>query len=217
MILQKILETAQSYHATLVAVSKTKPIEDVMKVYDQGQRDFGENRVQELVSKYEIMPKDIHWHMIGTLQKNKVKAIVPFIYLIHSADNLDLILTIQKEAAKIERHISILIQFHIAEEETKQGFLVTEIDTLMTELGQQDLSHVQIVGVMGMATFTDDQHKVRAEFAKLANAYKYMKSNYFENQDGFAHVSMGMSGDYLIALQEGSTMIRVGSAIFGGR
>ncbi len=213
----EILKKVTEYQATLVAVSKTKPNAVIMPIYDLGQRHFGENRVQELVDKYESLPKDIHWHMIGSLQKNKVKYIAPFIHLIHSVDSPELFETIQKEATKANRTIDVLLQVHIAREETKQGFEAREIELFLQNLTSAQSSHVHIVGLMGMATFTNDTAVVTEEFRSLKSTFDNLKGSYFQDAPRFEHISMGMSGDYEIALEEGSTMVRVGSAIFGNR
>lgn len=199
-------------NVTLVAVSKTKPVEAIQELYDAGQLEFGENKVQELVSKYEVLPKDIKWHLIGHLQKNKVKYIAEFVYMIHSVDNLDLLKEINKQASKHNRIISCLLQIKIAEEESKFG--------MEAELAQEILSdykikfpNVEIIGLMGMATFTDDEIQIRNEFKQLNSIF-----NSFKIQNSkFKILSIGMSGDYKIAVEEGSTMVRVGSSIFGTR
>ncbi|MBW7869174.1 MAG: YggS family pyridoxal phosphate-dependent enzyme [Brumimicrobium sp.] len=201
----------------LVAVSKTKPNEMILEAYHAGQRIFGENRVQELVPKYEELPKDIQWHMIGHLQTNKVKFIVPFVSLIHGVHKWELLKEINKEAAKINRVVEVLIQFHIAEEETKFGFDFEEAKEMLESEEFHDLQHIQIRGVMGMATFTEDIDKVRDEFRTLHNYFQVFKSHFFKFNDQFNIISMGMSGDYQIAIEEGSNMVRVGSAIFGTR
>lgn len=214
-MLSTLQNTCKAHRAKLVAVSKTKPNAMISELYDLGQRVFGENRVQELVEKHESLPKDIHWHMIGHLQKNKVKYIAPFISLIHSVDNLSLLQTIDKEAKKNERVISVLLQMKIATEETKFGSSIDEVRSLVTE--SFHLDNVNVCGVMGMATFTDHLEQVRSEFKLLKASFDELKEQYYSDDDGFAEVSMGMSGDYKIALEEGSTMIRVGSLLFGSR
>lgn len=201
----------------LIAVSKTYPVEMVMEAYHAGQRHFGENRVQEVCSKYEVAPKDIHWHLIGQLQRNKVKYIVPFIYMIHSVDSVRLLDAIEAEAIKIQRKINVLLQVHIAQEETKSGFSSQELlDWLRTDLYKK-YTHIQFCGLMGMATFTDDEELVRQEFRSLAQLFKKLKDLYFSTDDHFKEISMGMSGDAQIAMEEGSTMLRIGTAIFGSR
>lgn len=201
-----------SANATLVAVSKTKPAEAVMELYRVGHLDFGENKVQELLAKYEALPKDIRWHLIGHLQRNKVKYIAPFVHLIHSVDSENLLREIDKQAAKNERRISCLIQIHIAEEESKFGMSEEEAEQILKNY-KTDYPNVEIQGLMGMATFTEDENRIRKEF-------KYLKSLFdqFKIQNSEIRIlSMGMSGDYKIALEEGSNMIRVGSSIFGER
>ena len=201
----------------LVAVSKTKPAEVVMEAYLHGQRAFGENKVQEMVWKYGELPKDIEWHLIGHLQTNKVKYIAPFVHLIHGVDSFKLLKTIDAEVKKVNRIIPCLLQFHIAEEETKFGF---SIDEALEMLGSDEfgnLKNIRISGVMGMATFTDDESRIRKEFAHLKAIFERLKMEYFTENSDFAEISMGMSGDYLIAVEEGSTMVRIGSTIFGER
>ncbi|MBE9468775.1 MAG: YggS family pyridoxal phosphate-dependent enzyme [Bacteroidetes bacterium] len=201
----------------LVAVSKTKPVEDILEAYNGGYRIFGENKVQELSNKFEVLPKDIEWHMIGHLQSNKVKFIAPFVSLIHAVDNYKLLKTINKEALKNNRIINCLLQIHIAKEETKFGFSLDEVSQMLEKEEASSLTNVNIIGVMGMATFTDDNDVVGSEFQYLANCLKELKSKYFNNKPDFKELSMGMSGDYKIAVEKGSTIIRVGSSIFGGR
>lgn len=202
---------------TLVAVSKTKPIEAIQQMYDQGQRVFGENRVQELEEKYLALPKDIQWHLIGHLQKNKVKYIAPFVSMIHSVDSLELLEIINKEAAKSDRIISVLLQFYIAKEDTKFGLSESEGLALLDQLVEKPLTHIKICGVMGMASFSDDTALVRLEFRNLKSIFTKLKDKYFGMDDAFKEISMGMSGDYELAIEEGSTMVRIGSALFGSR
>ncbi len=201
----------------LVAVSKTKPDEDLMVAYDAGQRIFGENKVQELTGKAERLPKDIQWHMIGHLQTNKVKYIAPFVSLIHAVDSIKLLKTINKEALKNNRVIPCLLQMHIAEESEKFGFKPEDIEQLSQETVFSELKNIRICGVMGMATFTEDQTQIRREFALLKNIFDRLKNSTFSEQEDFATISMGMSGDYPIAIEEGSNMVRIGSTIFGAR
>lgn len=201
----------------LVAVSKTKPIDAILEKYNQGQRIFGENKVQELVAKYEGLPKDIEWHLIGHLQTNKVKYIAPFVSLIHSVDSLKLLKEVNKEAKKNNRVINCLLQFHIAQEETKYGLNLEEVKILLESEEFIQMENVSVVGIMGMASFSDDENQVRDEFRILENTFSILKSHYFKFNDNFKEISMGMSGDYKIAIEEGSTMIRVGSLIFGNR
>ncbi len=202
---------------TLIAVSKTKPIDAIQQMYDQGQRVFGENRVQEMEEKYLALPKDIQWHLIGHLQKNKVKYIAPFVSMIHSVDSLELLEIINKEAAKTDRVISVLLQFYIAKEDTKFGLSEAEGLALLDQLVQRPLTNIKICGVMGMASFSDDKALVRSEFRNLKNIFNQLKNKYFAADDAFKEVSMGMSGDYELAIEEGSTMVRIGSALFGSR
>lgn len=202
---------------TLVAVSKTKPLELLKEAYAAGQRHFGENRVQELEEKYNALPKDICWHMIGHLQSKKVKTIAPFVHLIHGVDSFKLLAEINKQALKNNRTIDCLLQFFIAQEETKFGF---DLDEALEMLGSNEfaaLKNIRLVGIMGMATFTDDTDQIRTEFKTLASYFDQLKSTHFSNEPSFKEISMGMSGDYAIAIEEGSTMVRIGSAIFGGR
>jgi pyridoxal phosphate enzyme (YggS family) len=204
-------------HVTLVAVSKTKPVSAIEEAYAAGQRHYGENKVQELVEKAEQLPKDIHWHLIGHLQSNKVKYIAPFVALIHSVDSLKLLLEINRQAAKKNRVIPVLLQFHIAQEETKFGFSLEEVLELLNSEEFKNLGNIRIDGVMGMASFTDDEAQIRKEFKLLKTYFDELKSTFFNEKNYFSICSMGMSGDYLIAIEEGSTMIRVGSSIFGSR
>ena len=192
---------------TLVAVSKTKPVNDLLDAYHAGQRDFGENKIQEMASKWEQLPKDIHWHMIGHVQTNKVKYMAPFVHTIHAIDSLKLLKEIQKQAHKNDRVIECLIQIRIAEEETKFGLPESELDELLEVA--KNFSNVTIKGLMGMATFTTNNDQIRNEFKQLAACFK--------RHSDFETLSMGMSGDFPIAIEEGATMIRVGSKIFGER
>ena len=202
---------------TLIAVSKTKPIEDIKGLYDDGQRYFGENKVQELVQKYEQLPKDIKWHMIGHLQTNKVKYIAPFVSLIHSVDSFKLLEEIDKQAKKNDRIIDCLLQFHIAMEETKFGLDENEAKVILDSDDFKKLHNIRINGVMGMASYADDKELIRMEFKNLKNIFDRLKSTYFSNVDSFNELSMGMSSDFEIAIEEGSTMVRVGSLLFGSR
>ncbi len=196
-----------SANITLVAVSKTKPVEDILELYKLGQRDFGENYVQELVDKHVLLPRDIRWHFIGHLQSNKVKYNAPFVHLIHGVDSLKLLKEINKEAGKNNRVIDVLLQVYIAQEETKFGLDEDELKTVMQE--SVNLNHVKIKGLMGMASFSDDLQKVRGEFSNLKTI--------FDRHTQFSVLSMGMSGDYKMAVEEGSTMVRIGSLLFGAR
>lgn len=202
---------------TLVAVSKTKPAEAILDAYTAGQREFGENKVQELVGKYELLPKDIHWHLIGHLQSNKVKYIAPFVHLIHSVDSLKLLAEINKQALKCNRVIDCLLQFHVATEETKFGLNETEAIELLNSEEYKSMKNIRIVGIMGMASFTDNIDLIHKEFQSLKSTFEVLKATHFQGNDFFKEISMGMSGDYPIAVEEGSTMIRVGSTIFGSR
>ena len=214
--LSKILEGIPS-HVKLVAVSKTKPNEDILKAYSTGFQIFGENKAQELNRKYLELPKDIEWHFIGHMQTNKVKYIAPFVSLVHSVDSFKLLKEINKQAKKNDRMIDCLLQFHIATEATKFGFDLEEIYGILDLKEYQELKNIRICGVMGMATYTSDLTVVRNEFRKLKNIFESLKSKYFVQDESFKEISMGMSGDYEIAIEEGSTLVRVGSAIFGER
>lgn len=216
MSIKKQLQELKSVlpkQVTLVAVSKTKPVQDLMKAYDVGQRIFGENKVQEMVEKYQQMPKDIQWHMIGHVQRNKVKYMAPFVDLIHGVDSLKLLSEINKQALKNNRCINGLLQIKIAAEDSKFGMTKNDAIQLMKSSEFKNLKNIKIKGVMGMATFTDDQNKIRKEFETLKSTFSELKSI----QDSMHIISMGMSGDYPLAIECGSTMIRVGSYIFGAR
>lgn len=216
MSIKKQLQELKSVlpkQVTLVAVSKTKPVQDLMKAYDVGQRIFGENKVQEMVEKYQQMPKDIQWHMIGHVQRNKVKYMAPFVDLIHGVDSLKLLSEINKQALKNNRCINGLLQIKIAAEDSKFGLTKNDAIQLMKSSEFKNLKNIKIKGVMGMATFTDDQNKIRKEFETLKSTFSELKSI----QDSMHIISMGMSGDYPLAIECGSTMIRVGSYIFGAR
>jgi len=203
----------------LIAVSKTKPIQAIEELYNQGQKAFGENKVQEMVDKYEQLPKDIEWHLIGHLQTNKVKYIAPFVYMIHAVDSLKLLFEIEKQAAKCERKIDVLLQMHIAEEETKFGLDTKELIEILEYYTSHSnsLSHIRIVGLMGMATNTDNENQIRKEFQELKNKFLFAKQSYLVGDKNFTELSMGMSSDYQIAIEEGSTMVRIGSLLFGER
>ncbi|TNE55249.1 MAG: YggS family pyridoxal phosphate-dependent enzyme [Bacteroidetes bacterium] len=213
---EKIVEILPE-EVTLVAVSKTKPVAAIQDLYDAGQRVFGENKVQELCEKEEVLPKDIQWHMIGHLQRNKVKYMASFVTLIHGVDSLRLLEQINKEAARNNRVIDCLLQFHIAEEESKFGLNFEEASDLLESDEFIQMENVRIVGIMGMASNTSDEEQVRDEFRTLRNYFEILKSHYFRFNEDFKEVSMGMSGDYLLAVEEGSTMVRIGSALFGQR
>ncbi len=204
-------------NVTLIAVSKTKPLPDLQEAYDAGQRVFGENKALEMRDKNQELPKDIQWHFIGHLQTNKIKYIVPFVTLIHSIDSATVLEAVNKEATKKERVIDCLLQFHIAQEETKFGLDIEEAKSLLESESYKNLKNIRICGVMGMATFTDDTNQVRKEFKTLKNIFDFLKENYFKDDADFKEISMGMSDDYPIAIEEGATMVRVGSKIFGAR
>jgi len=201
----------------IVAVSKTKPVSDILEAYNSGQRVFGENRVQELLQKKVMLPSDIEWHLIGHLQTNKVKYVVPFISMIESVDTFRLLKVINDEAASIQRVIDCLLQIHIAREEAKFGFSMREVIEALESSELPGLKHLRIRGVMGMATFTDDRGLIRQEFRFLADCFRELKKRYFKEDQSFNELSMGMSGDYQIAVSEGSTIVRIGSVIFGER
>jgi pyridoxal phosphate enzyme (YggS family) len=219
MIAEKILALKQTMPASvqLIAVSKTKPNEDIIQAYQAGQRVFGENKVQEMTDKYESLPKDIQWHLIGHLQTNKVKYIAPFVTLIHAVDSLKLLKEINKEAKKNNRVIDCLLQFFIASEETKFGLTFEEATEILESKEFIEMENVRIVGLMGMASFVDDEEQIQDEFRTLYNYFQVIKSHHFKFNADFKELSMGMSGDYAIAIEEGSTMVRIGSSIFGGR
>jgi pyridoxal phosphate enzyme (YggS family) len=201
----------------LVAVSKTKPVIDIIEAYNAGQRSFGENRVQELLNKKDLLPKDIEWHLIGHLQSNKVKFIVPFISMIQSIDSYTLLNVVNSEALKVGRIVDCLLQIHIAAEETKFGFSMKELCENLQSGDMLNLRNVRICGVMGMASFTSDTDQVKKEFRYLKECFHLLKNSYFETASDFKEISMGMSGDYELAVNEGSTMVRIGSLIFGKR
>lgn len=202
---------------TLVAVSKTKPNHMIEACYEANQRHFGENKVQDLVEKYNALPKDINWHYIGHLQTNKVKFIAPFVHLIHAVDSIKLLKEINKQALKNNRIINVLLQFHIAEEASKFGLNKASCLDLLHSEDYALMKNINIVGVMGMATFTDDYNQIKSEFKTLVNYFNNLRTSEFSSSSSFSELSMGMSGDYKIAIEEGSTMVRVGSSIFGSR
>lgn len=204
-------------YVKLVCVSKFHPDSTIIEAYNAGERIFGESRVQELVEKQERLPKDIHWHFIGHLQTNKVKYIVPFVELIHGVDSLKLLSEINKQAEKINRVVNCLLQVHIATEETKFGFSAAEVLDLYQNKTLSNLSFIRVCGLMGMATFTDNHQQVRKEFISLKSLYDTVKRDYTAQNDHFSEISMGMSDDFQIAIEEGSTMVRIGSSIFGQR
>ena len=216
-MLDRILKELTETQTTLVAVSKTKPNEAILNLYEQGQRIFGENRVQELVQKHEDLPKDLEWHLIGHLQSNKVKYIAPFVSMIHSIDSLKLLQEVNKQAAKNDRIIDVLLQFHIAEESSKFGLNIEEAKAILRSPEFESMQNIRICGVMGMATFTSDESQVRKEFKHLNFIFKALRAEFFPERESFKEVSMGMSGDYQIAIEEGSTLVRIGSLLFGNR
>lgn len=201
----------------LVAVSKFHPAEAIREAYDMGQRIFGESKVQELTGKYESLPKDIEWHFIGHLQTNKVKYIAPFVSMIHAVDSFKLLCEIDKQAAKVNHVIPCLLEMHVAQEESKFGFTFEECRALLAEGEWKNLSHVSIAGIMGMASYTDDLHQIQQEFQSLSDFFKELKNSYFSGNSQFCELSMGMSHDYPEAVKRGSTLVRVGSKIFGDR
>jgi pyridoxal phosphate enzyme (YggS family) len=214
----KLSELTSKHMALLVAVSKTKPAEDILELYELGHRDFGENYVQELLKKQAELPQDIRWHFIGHLQSNKVKLIAPFVHMIHGVDSLKLLQEIDKVGGKINRKITCLLQVHIAKEETKFGFDEGEVNALASSYFiDQQFQHLELAGLMGMASFTSDLFQIEGEFQKLKSIFDDIKSISSDNTSRFNVLSMGMSGDYELALQHGSTLIRIGSMLFGSR
>ena len=214
---ERINQEVSAAGARLVAVSKTHPVSAIQELYDRGHRDFGENRVAELVEKHAALPKDIRWHFIGHLQRNKVRDIVPFVYLIHAVDSFRLLREIDKRAAAVDRRVAVLLQYHVANEESKYGLKADTAEELLTELAANPLPNVRIAGVMGMATYTDDREQIGREFGELAQHFQDLREGVFAREEAFRELSMGMSGDYPVALEHGSTLIRVGSALFGRR
>jgi len=214
---EEIKSKLNARHVKLVAVSKTHPPERIMQLYEIGQHIFGENRAQEMLSKQAALPKDIAWHLIGHLQTNKVKMIAPFVQLIHSVDSLALLQEIDKQALKAGRTIDCLLQFHIAQEDSKYGFTEKTAMEMLESPSFLSLKNCRICGVMGIATFTDDMAQVRQEFKSLQQIFQRLKNGVFARQPHFKEISMGMSGDWEIAVEEGSTMVRIGSLIFGAR
>ena len=213
---KSILKFCETNKVELLAVSKTKPADDIQNLYDAGQRNFGENRVQELLSKKDLLPKDIQWHLIGHLQTNKVKFIAPFIFMIQSVDSVKLLSEINKQAALCNRKINCLLQVYVATEETKFGFDKTEVKSLLNDAAFQAMKNICIKGLMGMASNTTDENQIHAEFNELKILFNDLALLKNENCD-FKILSMGMSSDYKIAVEEGSTMIRIGSSLFGNR
>lgn len=215
--LEAVKKSFKNPECKLIAVSKTKPVKLLMQAYESGIRDFGENKVQKIQEKQPKMPADVHWHMIGHLQRNKVKYIAPFVHLIHGVDSFKLLKEIEKQGKKVGRKIPVLLQIHIAEEESKFGFDKAELKEMIDDPEFQHLEHVLIRGLMGMATFTEDENQIRKEFRSLKNLFDELKTQDLPDFVKLEELSMGMSGDYLIAQEEGSTMVRIGSAIFGAR
>ncbi|WP_026952497.1 YggS family pyridoxal phosphate-dependent enzyme [Algoriphagus mannitolivorans] len=215
--LESLKKSFVNSECKLIAVSKTKPIEDLKKAYEAGIRDFGENKVQEIQAKQPEMPADTRWHMIGHLQSNKVKYIAPYVYLIHGVDSFKLLKEINKQGKKIDRVIPVLLQIHIAEEESKFGFDRQELEEMISSSEFSEISHVHVKGLMGMATFTEDETQIRKEFKSLKQLFESLKNKALPSFVQMEELSMGMSGDYQIAQEEGSTMVRIGSAIFGAR
>jgi PLP dependent protein len=213
----KIIRSSLPVGVKLVAVSKTKGNEEIMEAYNAGQRIFGENKVQELVRKWDSLPKDIEWHFIGHLQSNKVRLIAPFVAMIHSVDSLKLLKTINDEAKHAGRVVPCLLQFHIASEESKFGFSAGDAAQMLSAIKLIDYENVAIAGVMGMATFTDDAVVINHEFSNLRSIFQNLKAVFFRGNDNFREISMGMSSDYRYAIENGSTMVRIGSTIFGNR
>ncbi|HLO91779.1 MAG TPA: YggS family pyridoxal phosphate-dependent enzyme [Lentimicrobium sp.] len=202
---------------TLIAVSKTRTPGEILEVYNQGIREFGENKVQELLNKQKVLPSDIKWHLIGHLQTNKIKSIIPFTYLIQSVDSLKLLIEIDKQAKRINRIVNCLLQIYIAEEESKYGLDFNEAEQIITNYQKGQFTNVNILGFMGMATFTNNINQIKSEFRNLKSYFDLIKSLHFSDNPEFSILSMGMSGDYLQAIEEGSNMIRIGTAIFGER
>jgi pyridoxal phosphate enzyme (YggS family) len=215
--LEQVKKSFQNPNCKLIAVSKTKPLADLQAAYAAGIRDFGENKVQEIQAKQPEMPADTRWHMIGHLQSNKIKYIAPFIHLIHGVDSFKLLVEIDKHGKKIDRPIPVLLQIHIATEESKFGFDRDELEAMLSSTEFNNLTHVQIQGLMGMASFTENQEQIRTEFRGLKQLYEDLKKRALPSFVNLQELSMGMSGDYIIAQEEGSTMVRIGSSIFGAR
>jgi len=213
----QLIKTSIPKNVMPVAISKTHPVDIIMEAYNAGQRVFGENKVQEMVSKFEVMPKDIEWHLVGHLQTNKVKYVAPFVRLIHSVDSLKLLSVINKEAEKKSRVIDCLLQIYIATEETKFGLSSDELEEILESTEYNEMQNIRVVGLMGMASFSENVDLVRSEFKNLNKIFSSIKEKYFINKPWFKELSMGMSSDYQIAIEEGSTMVRIGSNIFGSR
>lgn len=212
----QLFQTLAAHQVALIAVSKTQPVEKLLRLYAQGQRVFAENRVQELLEKQTAMPPDVAWHLIGHLQTNKVKMIAPFVQLIHSVDSLKLLQEIDKQALKCGRVIDCLLQFHVAQEETKFGLDTAEAIALLESDAYTQMQHIRLCGIMGMASFTENKEQVRREMRTLRHIFEELKHTYFSDAPHFKEISMGMSGDWEIAVEEGSTMVRIGSLLFSG-
>jgi pyridoxal phosphate enzyme (YggS family) len=208
------LRTLIPGNVKIIVVTKTKSINEILAVYSTGHKKFGENKAQEIIDKFTLLPSDVEWHFIGHLQSNKVKYIAPFIYLIHSIDSLTLLKVVNREGFRNNRIIKCLLQFHIATEETKFGLNLSEGLAILDSEEYKVMKNIQIIGVMGMATYTENDEIIRSEFRKLRNYFSRLKNDYFSDDDGFCEISMGMSADFPIAIEEGTTMIRVGSVIF---
>ena len=213
----KVIHSQLPAKVKLVAVSKTKSNQQIMVAYQAGQRLFGENKLQELTTKWQELPKDIEWHFIGHLQSNKVKQLVPFISLIHGVDSFKLLSAINKEAEKIDRVVPVLLEFHVADEESKFGLTLSQAEELLSRPEMVSMHHISIRGVMGMATFTEDEKKIEADFKQLYHIFHVLRDQYFSQNSQFCEISMGMSDDFRIAIAEGSTIVRIGSKIFGTR
>lgn len=216
-VYRNLLNKLNDYQVILVVVSKTQPLDKILALYEEGQRIFGENRVQELLQKAGNLPQDIQWHLIGHLQTNKVKQIIPVVSLIQSVDSARLLTEINKQGQKAGRVVDCLLQFHIAKETSKYGFSKAEALALLESKAYAEMAHIRLCGVMGMATFTDDEELVRAEFRQLHHIFNDLKATFFKDAAYFKEISMGMSSDWEIAVQEGSTMVRIGSLLFGPR
>ncbi len=214
--LLKIKQTIPD-NVILIAVSKTKPAEEILQAYEIGQRVFGENKAQEMKEKYAILPKDIQWHMIGHLQENKVKYIVPFVSMIHSVDSLKILLAINKRALLCNRVVDCLFEMDISHEESKFGLSEQELESILSCQEYKQINNVRVCGLMGIGSITDDREQTRKEFNNLKNMFLTIKEKYFINENHFTQISMGMSSDYDLAIEEGSTMVRIGSDIFGAR
>ena len=212
-----IVKELSPYHARLIAVSKTQPVATLLELYHAGQKTFGENKVQELCDKYERLPKDISWHLIGHLQSNKVKYVAPFVSMIHSIDSIKLLDEVNRQAQKCHRTIDCLLQIHIAREETKFGFDEQEVMNLFQTKAFDSFTNTRLCGLMAMATLTDDETQIAREFEGLKKLFETIKTSYMAGQASFKELSMGMSSDYTIALRHGATMVRIGSTIFGSR